>query len=145
MADREPPSPPLVRYLDAEPSGLASVVGGLVEANLRADPARARLLRPAVVEIAARDLGLAVRLRLGPDGVVLSPASSDGRADLVVAADAGALVELVRAPLRVGVPDPLRPEGRRVLLALLRGDIRVRGAARHPLRLLRLARLLSVP
>lgn len=141
---REPPPTPVVRYRDPEPSGLALVVGELLEANLRADPDRARLLRPAAVEIVARDLGIAVRLDLDRGGVLVASGSGDGRADLVVVADAVRLIELVRAPLRLGVPDPFRPDGRRALAALLAGDIRLRGALRRPLALVRLARLLSV-
>lgn len=139
---REPSGAPTVRYRDPEPSGLAALVGGLLEANLRAHPDRAGLLRPLAVEIVARDLGLAVRLDLDRGGVLVGVA--DGRADLAIVADAAHLIELVRAPLRLGVPDPLRRDGRRALAALLAGGIRLRGGLRRPLALLRLARLLSV-
>ncbi|GIU98692.1 MAG: hypothetical protein KatS3mg014_0308 [Actinomycetota bacterium] len=132
-----------VRYRDVEPEGLAALVGGLLEANLRADPRRARLLRPARVEIRAQDAGASVLVELRPDGVLVT-GSADGEVDVRVAADAARLVELVAAPLRFGLPDPLRPEGRAVLRSLVRREIRIRGLLRHPLVLTRLARLLSV-
>lgn len=132
-----------VRYPDGEPAGLAALVGGLLEANLRADPRRARLLRPARVEISAPDAGASVRLAIEPGGVRVGGVP-DGRADLRVVADSARLLELVGAPLRLGLPDPLHPQGRRVLGALARGEIRIAGLLRHPLLVLRLARLLSV-
>lgn len=132
-----------VRYVGGEPAGLAALIGGLLEANLRAHPRRARLLRPARVEISAPDAGTSVLLALDPDGSLVS-ASVDGPVDVRVAADAARLIELVAAPLRLGLPDPLRREGRRVLRALARGEFRIRGLVRHPLLAIRLARLLSV-
>ncbi len=137
-------SPPRIRYADPEPTGLAAIVGGVLEGNLRADPSRARHLRPATVRVEARDLGLAVRLDLRPDGVLVASDPARDGGELTISAEAARLVELVGAPLRLGLPDPLHPGGRRVLAAILRREIRIRGALRHPLALVRLARLLSV-
>ena len=44
-----------VRFADAEPNGLADLVGRLIGANLDGDPARRALLRPSVVELSASD------------------------------------------------------------------------------------------
>lgn len=132
-----------VRYVGGEPAGLAALVGGLLEANLRAHPRRARLLRPARVEISAPAASASVLLVLDPDGPLVS-ASVDGPVDVRVTADPVRLIELVAAPHRLGLPDPLRREGRRVLGAVARGEIRIRGLLRHPLLVIRLARLLSV-
>lgn len=132
-----------VRYAGGESPGLAALVGGLLEANLRAHPRRARLLRPARVELSVPDAGESVVLVLDPEGPLVA-ASADGPIDLRVVADPARLIELVAAPLRLGLPDPLRREGRRVLRAVARGEIRIRGLLRHPLLVTRLARLLSV-
>lgn len=132
-----------VRFPDGEPAGLAALLGGLLEANLRADPARARLLRRARVEISAPDAGASALLVLDPEGPLVA-ASADGRADVRVVADSARLLQLVGAPLRLGLPDPLHPQGRAVLGALLRREIRIHGLLRHPLLVIRLARLLSV-
>ena len=47
----------IVTFVDAEPSGLAEMLGGLIEQNLAADPSRRRLLHPSVVTIDADDAG----------------------------------------------------------------------------------------
>jgi hypothetical protein len=52
---------PLVRYADAEPNGLADLLGRLLEANVEQDPARRRLLAPAVIEVDATDAEVAER------------------------------------------------------------------------------------
>src|SRR5881397_403116 len=55
-----------VVYADEEPNGLAAMVGGLIEANLRQHPERRSLLRPAVLELVAADAGVSVRIALSP-------------------------------------------------------------------------------
>lgn len=133
-----------VRYADAEPNGLATMVGGLIEANLAHHPQRVALLRPAVVELVARDADVGVRLRIDRREVEVSNAPSDGRADLRVVGDSLSLVELASTPLRLGLPDLLHPEGRVVIRKVVSGDLRIEGLLRHPLALSRLSRLLSV-
>ena len=132
-----------VEYLDAEPSGLATMIGGLIEGNLAAHPDRAKLLRPAVVGIVATDAGVAITLRLAPGRVTVADGLL-GRPQVAVEADSGTLTELTSTPLRLGFPDAMTPEGRAVSQKLLRGDLRVRGLARHPGIVSRLNRLLSV-
>ena len=132
-----------VEYLDAEPSGLATMIGGLIEGNLAAHPDRARLLRPAVVGIVATDAGVAITLRLAPGRVTVADGLL-GRPQVAVEADSGTLTELTSTPLRLGFPDAMTPEGRAVSQKLLRGDLRVRGLGRHPGIVSRLNRLLSV-
>ena len=133
-----------VEYTDAEPNGLAAMIGGLIEANLAAHPARARLLAPpAVVGIEARDAEVACTVRLSPDGVMVWNGLT-GRPGVVVRADTTTLTDLTTAPLRRGFPDALTPAGRSVTAKLLKGDLKVRGLLRHPAVVSRLNRLLSV-
>jgi hypothetical protein len=132
-----------VEYLDAEPSGLATMIGGLIEGNLAAHPDRARLLRPAVVGIVATDAGVAITLRLAPRRVTVADGLL-GRPQVAVEADSATLTELSSTPLRLGFPDAMTTEGRAVSQKLLRGDLRVRGLGRHPGIVSRLNRLLSV-
>lgn len=132
-----------VSYRDGEPNGLAAMVGGLIEGNLAADPSRARLLRPAVIDLAGRDAEVAICLRFA-EGAVEVGNDPSGDAHIAVEADAAALLDLARAPLRFGFPDAFHPEGRAVLAALVRGDLRVRGLLLHPIRLARFSKLLSV-
>ena len=132
-----------VQYADAEPSGLATLVGGLIEQNLARDPARQRLLRPSLASIVAPDAGVGITLRIDP-GRVLVIGGQDPRAPVAVSADSERLLALTAAPLRFGLPDPLRPQGRAVIGDILAGRVRVRGMISHPLRLARLTMLLSV-
>lgn len=132
-----------VGYVDDEPNGLASMIGGLVEGNLGAHPERARLLRPAVVGIVAADAGVALTLRLAPGRVTVANGLS-GRPQVVVRADSETLTELSSVPLRFGFPDALTREGRAVTRKLIKGELKVKGLLLHPGTVARLNLLLSV-
>jgi hypothetical protein len=132
-----------VEYLDAEPSGLAAMIGGLIEGNLAAHPKRAELLRPALVGLVARDAGVAITLRLRPGAVTVADGLV-GRPQVVVEADSESLTELSSTPLWLGFPDARTGRGRAVGRKLVRRELRVRGLVRHPGIVSRLNRLLSV-
>jgi hypothetical protein len=133
-----------VEYTDAEPNGLAAMIGGLIEANVAAHPDRARLLRPpALVGIEARDAEVACTVRLSPDGVTVANGLT-GRPAVVVRADTVTLTDLTTVHLRLGFPDALTPAGRALTAKLLKGDLHVRGLLRRPAVVSRLNRLLSV-
>jgi hypothetical protein len=132
-----------VTVVAPEPSGLALLVADLIEQNLARDPGRRALLRPTVAVLDAPDADVTVFLRIVPDDVRIG----DGEvpdAHLRIRASSERLLGLTTAPLRFGLPDPLRPEGRTIVADLLRRQIRIRGLLRHPLRLARLTKLLSV-
>lgn len=135
---------PRVAYLDAEPNGLAAMVGGLIEANLKNHPDRTQLLRRAVIDLVALDADVAVSLAIDRREVRVANGISDGRADVRVTTDSLSLVELAGVPLRLGLPDVFHPEGRLVARKVLSRDIRIEGLLRHPLKLSRVTRLLSV-
>jgi len=128
---------------DVEPSGLALMLAGLLEANLARRPERAALLRPAVVEVDAADAGVAVTVRLDGGGVRVSNRAAAPRPDVRVRASGHDLLALSAAPLRFGFPDPLRREGRAVLRRIASRQVRVSGMLRHPVVLSRFSRLLS--
>jgi hypothetical protein len=134
-----------VEFADHEPNGLAAMVGGLIEANLRQHPERRSLLRPAVVELVAADAGVSARIALSPGKVSISNGSSGpDRHRVRVVADSDGLLLLSSAPLRLGLPDPMSSDGRGVLAKVLRRKIRISGLVAHPLTVARFARLLSV-
>ncbi len=135
------PTPEVV-LADAEPNGLARMLAGLLEANLARRPERASLLRAAVVEVDAADAGVAVTVRLDGGRVRVSNGSAP-RPDVRVRASGHDLLALSAAPLRLGFPDPLRPEGRAVLRRIASRQVRVSGMFRHPVVLSRFSRLLS--
>lgn len=134
---------PVVTFADAEPNGLADLVGRLLEANLERDPARWPLLRPAVVVLEASDAEVRATLRISPEGIEVANGAASS-AHLRVRADAFDLIELAGAPLRWGLPDAFDPQGRAALGRILSGHVRVRGMLRHPVRLSRFTRLLTV-
>jgi hypothetical protein len=134
-----------VSFADEEPNGLATLLGGLIEANLHRHPDRRVLLRPAVVGLTARDAHVGATLTFALGSVaVANGASVNGPAHLRVETDAASLIELSATPLRFGLPDPFSRRGRDVARKLLRREIRIDGMLRHPVRLVRLNKLLSV-
>jgi hypothetical protein len=133
-----------VEYPDAEPNGLASMLGGILEGNLRAHPDRERLLSTlSTYGIRARDIGVAVSIRLAP-GKVTVRNGIIGKPQILVEADAETLVGLSSVPLRFGLPDVTTKEGREVNGKLLRGRLKVKGLVLHPRKLARLNELLTV-
>jgi hypothetical protein len=133
---------PQVRFVDAEPNGLASMVGGLIEQNLARDRSRARLLTGGAATLVARDAGVQVTLTLGPREVVVAN-GADPAADLVVTAASSRLLALAGAPLRLGLPDGLTADGRAVLRDLAARRVRIEGMGTHAGLLRRLTMLLS--
>lgn len=131
-------------FADEEPNGLAFMIGGLIEANLVHDPDRAVLLRSSVIGLSAVDAEVSVTVRLGRERASIANGEPNPRAHLFIRASSADLIRLSAIPLRLGLPDPLAREGRAVLRDILRGRIRVRGMLRHPVRLARVSRLLSV-
>ncbi len=126
-----------------EPSGLAEMVATLIRQNLARDPSRLAHLRPSLIVLAATDAEVVVTLRLEEGVARVCDGAADG-AHLRIAADAQRLLALTTAPLRAGLPDPLRRRGRAVLADVVAGRVHVRGMLRHPVRLARFAALLSV-
>lgn len=133
-----------VRFADAEPNGLADLVGRLIEANLETDPDRRVLLRDTIVRLAASDAAIEATIALSSAGVAVSNGRAGRRPHLVLTADAYDLVELAGAPLRFGLPDVLDAQGRSVIRRIATRHVRVSGMLRHPIRLSRFTRLLSV-
>jgi len=132
-----------VAVVGPEPSGLAIMVADLIGQNLARDPARRALLRPLVAVLDAPDADVTVFLRIARDDVRVGDGDVPD-AHVRIQTTAERLLDLTTAPLRFGLPDPLRPEGRAIVADLLRRRIRIRGLLRHPLRLARLTKLLSV-
>jgi hypothetical protein len=132
-----------VEYLDQEPNGIASMIGGLIEGNLAAHPERSALLRPALIGIVATDAEAALTLHLSPHRVTVANGLV-GRPDVVVRADSSTLAELSSIPLQAGFPDARTEEGRAATRKLFRGEMKVKGLLRHPGMVSRLNRLLSV-
>jgi hypothetical protein len=132
-----------VVYADAEPSGLARMIGGLIQQNLDRDSGRERLLDGSVVTIVAPDAEVAVTLRLDPGLVIVSDGVNDD-SQVIVTANSDRLLQITSSPLRFGLPDALSAGGREVLSGLLSRRVRIKGLLRSPQRLARITQLLSV-
>jgi hypothetical protein len=133
----------IVSLVGPEPSGLASMLAELLGQNLRRHPSRAALLRPTVAVLEVPDAEVTVFLRVDAEGVRVGDGDVPD-AHLRVRADSERLLGLTNAPLRFGLPDVLRPEGRAIVRDLLTRRVRIRGLLLHPFRLSRLTSLLSV-
>jgi hypothetical protein len=136
--------PPTVEYADAEPNGLAEMLGGLIQANLEQHLDRASLLRPAIIAITAPDAGVAVTISVLPAKVVVRNGTGAGPAHLRVTADSSTLMELSSVPLRFGLPDSMTKEGREVNKKLFTRQLKVKGMTMHLGKLTRFNKLLSV-
>ena len=133
-----------VTFADAEPNGLASMLGGLIEANLAAHPDREPLLsKPATYTITAPDAGVSVSIRLSPDGVTVrnGPVRTP---DIRIETNSENLIGLSAVPLKFGLPDAMTKEGREINRKLLKRELKVKGMWLHPAKLARLNKLLSV-
>lgn len=139
----EPHGYPVVTFADAEPNGLAGLVGRLIEANLER-PQRRLLLGPSVVELVATDADVAVTVRLDDGGAEVSNGGAGMSAHVSVEGLGQDLIDLATVPLRLGLPDLLHRSGRSVVRRILGRHVRVSGMLRHPVRMSRFLRLLSV-
>jgi hypothetical protein len=136
----------VVRYLDPEPNGLAGMLGGLIEGNLKAHPDRARLViqgKHATYSVVATDVAMAASIRFSPKGVAVRNGVV-GRPDVMIETDTDTMLALSTVPLRFGLPDPVSAEGRDVDRKLFKRELRVRGLLRHPWKLARLNRVMSI-
>ena len=134
----------LVEYRDDEPNGLASMLGGLIEANLAAHPERGKLLaKTATYAIVATDADVAVSIRLGAGRVAVRNGVV-GRPHIFVTTDSETLIGLSSVPLKFGLPDAMTKAGREVNRKLLKGQLKVKGLFLHPGKLARLNKLLAV-
>jgi hypothetical protein len=133
-----------VVYLDPEPAGLASMLGGIIEGNLREHPERERLLATTTVYgFDVPDVGVHVSLRVSVGKVQVKEGIAS-RPHVVVRAESDTLLGLSTVPLRLGLPDVATEAGRAVVRDLVARRLRIRGLIRHPIRLARLNKLLSV-
>lgn len=132
-----------VEFVDQEPNGIASMIGGLIQANLQSHPERSKLLKSAVVGIVAEDAHVSLTLRISPGKVTVSNGLAP-HVDVMVRSDSETLTELSSAPLRLGFPDAFTRAGRAVTGKLFSGALTVRGLVLHAGAVSRLNRLLSV-
>ena len=131
--------PPRVRLGHLAPNGIAPSVLALVERGAQRRPAQARGMT-GKIEIRFEEPYAPVRLTFGADEVLVEDASDDGAfdADLVIRGSLPDVVQLAAAPQLGGVPKLTDKRGRRALVGVARGRVRLEGSQRLGRRLLRL-------
>jgi SCP-2 sterol transfer family len=128
-------------------AGLGPMLTDLMQQNVAQHPDRRAdfdRLRGSVA-IKATDAEVALTMDFRPEGLSVRD-GIQGRPDLRISTASLSLLELTDARLRLGLPDPCHPSGRKVLRKLVSGDLRLwgRGLVLKPLLLTRLTRLLNV-
>lgn len=122
-----------VTLADAEPNALTAMLSDLLTATA-ARPA------PCCVGVRAVDLGLSTTVELSRSGATLGNGIDKARVRVRLRGEAASLIALGDAPSLAGIPNPFTATGRAALGLLLRRRIRIKGALRHPLDLLRFSR-----
>ncbi|MEE8599737.1 hypothetical protein [Euzebya tangerina] len=116
--------------VDADPGSFAQMIGGLIDANLRADPAKARVLTRTTGRVALdiTDRMEAVELHVDGIGITVSHAGRQTEAaELRIVGTADAIMGLSTVPLRFGLPDLLSSSGRRVTGRWASGGLEIHG------------------
>ena len=132
-------------YADDEPSAFATMLGGLIEANVSARPEkRADFDRlHARVGILAKDAGEAATLDFETGRLTVSSRLLDGR-QLTITADSDTILQLSNLKVGpLGMPVYFDETGRSVVGKLLSGRLRIAGMQRVGL-LNRVTRIFSV-
>lgn len=123
----------------------AAMLGGLLQANLHADPAKpaalARTSGTAVIDIT--DTGEVVTLHF-EDGAIVVTAGPVPDADLRIVGSADTIMGLSTVPLRFGLPDLLSTGGRVVAGRWVSGGLAIHGLPQAAPLLRTLLSLLSV-
>lgn len=131
--------------VDPDVEGLGVMLADLVRGNIEANPERARLLQGLAgrVNVHVPDAEVDVGLEFS-GGQMLVHGNPFPRAELEITTDAETLMGMSTVPLRFGMPDASKADGRAVVGKMIRGQLKVRGMFSKPKLLTRLQRLLSV-
>jgi hypothetical protein len=131
--------------IDPDVEGLGVMLADLVRGNIEADPGRARLLHglSGRVNVHVPDAEVDVSLEFR-EGQMLVHGKPYPKADLDITTDAETLMGMSTVPLKFGMPDAMKADGRAVMGKMLRGELKVRGMMTKPKLMTRLQRLLSV-
>lgn len=130
---------------DGELAGLAEMIAGLLRGNLDAHPRLGAILAGArgTVTIRVPDVEETVGLSFG-DGVVRVRTAPFPRASVEIVADSDAMMSFSTVPLRFGLPDLTKQEGRALTKDILTRRVKVRGMVTHLGLVRRLQELMTV-
>ncbi len=131
----------------AEENGMAEMVHGLVQQNLKDKPHKLRdfFKLHGLVAIVAEDAGVSLTLDFDRGQLTVRDGIW-GIPDLTIRADSDDIINLSLIELSAGLqlPDPRGTTARQILAAMREGRIHVYGALGHLPTMLRLTRVMSV-
>ncbi|NOZ88007.1 MAG: SCP2 sterol-binding domain-containing protein [Deltaproteobacteria bacterium] len=136
--------PQFIASPDLPEDGFGSMLLDMIRQNLEEKPEKKKAFSKlkARVAIVARDSDVSVTLVFMLGTLTVLPGVD--APDITISADSAEILGLSSVPLRLGLPDPLSPEGRDMLKGLSRGRLKIRGMLTHPLALIRLTEVMSV-
>jgi hypothetical protein len=129
----------------AEDVGLAVMLADLIRQNLEQNPRREPDFRKldASISIEVPDVEVTVTLEFSRGSLIVHDGLRDS-SQLRIQAGARNLLALPLVRISAGLPNLLSPDSRILRNGLLSGQVKIRGMFRHPLRLVRFTRLISV-
>ena len=136
----------LVEYADQEPSAFSSMLGGLIEANVKGREEKQGDFENLVarVGIFVTDIDEAVTLDF-QGGHLLVRGGLEPGCDITIRADADTVMQLSNVPVGfAGMPNYLAPAGRDVVCRLLGRRLRIGGVLGNLTTLNQVTRLFSV-
>jgi len=139
-------SHPLVEYADEEPSAFASMLGGLIEANVKSRPEKTRDFESLVARVGiwVTDIDEGVTLDF-KGGTLVMHNGLKPRRTITIRTDADTVMSLSNLKIGVlGLPVYYDEVGRGVATKLLRGKLKIDGLLPNILTLNAVTRLFSV-
>lgn len=136
----------LVEYADQEPSAFASMLGGLIEANVKSRPEKEVDFETLVarVGIAVKDIGESVTLDFKGGRLVVHNGLRPRRT-ITIHADAETVMSLSNLKIGpLGMPIYIDEVGRGVAMKLLRGSLKIDGLLPNVFTLNAVTRIFSV-
>ena len=126
-----------------ELDGLGAIVADLLSDNLAANPSLEKLLQGKrwAASIAVPEAESEFRTILGEGTIAVDVASVSPA--LRITTDGDTLIGLPEVPLIAGLPSPLTASGRDLIKKLLKGELKIGGLLRHPVKVTRALRLLN--
>jgi hypothetical protein len=140
------PTSGLVDYADGEPSAFASMLGGLIEANIESRPEKMRDFRSLVARVGiwVNDIDEGVTLNFNGGKLTVHNGLTPKRT-ITIRSDAETVMSLSNLKIGpLGLPVYYDEVGRRVAGKLLRGNLKIEGLLPNMMTLNAVTRIFSV-
>ena len=136
--------PEFIAAPDLPEDGLGAMLLAMIRQNIEEQPDKIKPFNKLKgrVAIVAPDSEVSATLVFTKGTLTVVPGVQEP--NLTVTADSMEILGLSSVPLRMGLPDLFRPEGRDLLSKLKSGEVRIDGMFTHPLLLTRMTMVLSV-